>query len=139
MPFDATASDFFYHYAIGNWLFAVRRHIDGIGGETSALWTLHREEVGGLDWRVAPPYPAPLPVYNLPMIAANPERRIIITDTEKRANHACIKSRGDFIGITAACCLWKETDWTPLSGRKISVAVHDTDGFLDILREFCAV
>jgi hypothetical protein len=66
-------------------------------------------DTGEFDWRAAP-YLAPLPVYNLPMFAANPEWRIIITDTEKHADRACIDLRGDSIGITAACCLWKETE-----------------------------
>jgi len=122
MPFDATASDFYYHDAQGNWLFAVRRHIDGMGGETSALWTLHRNEVGGLGWRQAP-YPAPRPLFNLPIVVHNPERGLVLVSDERRADRASIRSTRDNIGVAACAGDWAATDLTPIKGRSVSIAL----------------
>lgn len=80
----------------------------------------------GEGWRFAH-WPAPRPLYNLDKIAANPNAPIIVCEGEKAADAAALIFAGSVATTSVAGAKASaQTDWTPLSGRRVLIW-PDTD------------
>jgi len=101
----------------GNPLFYIVR-FEFDGGKVTPPQTLWKnKDTGALEWRWKG-FPGQLPLYNLNLIAAFPDRPVLVKEGEKAADAAAKLFPGHVV-ITSSggCQAAGKTDWTPLAGR----------------------
>jgi putative DNA primase/helicase len=105
---------YWYTDAAGVRLFAVARVELDDGHKTFRQWT----------WRhgrwAQKGYPAPRPLYNLPLLAIKPDAEILIVEGEKCADAAVSKGYAALTWSQGAASIDK-SDWSALSGRRVLI------------------
>lgn len=72
------------------------------------------------DW-VKKAYPTPRPIYGLDLLAASPDKPVMVVEGEKCADVARREAGDHYVVVTwsGGSSSWQYTDWTPLAGRKL--------------------
>lgn len=115
-----------YRDAAGAALFHVRR-FDPVGKRKQFLPLSYGTLDGRLGWH--PKHPAkPRPLYRLDELARRPAVQVILTEGEKAADAAQMLIPEAVVTCwPAGCKSWKDSDFSPLKGRKILVWLDADD------------
>lgn len=98
------------------------------------LWRTAR----GMRWRWKG-FPAPRPLYGLDRLAARPDAPVIVCEGEKTAD-AAGKVFPDHVAVTSSggARATDKTDWSPLSGRKVTIWPDNDEPGADCARQVAA-